>query len=593
MKRPFLLSITVCSVIIISIAQQQQDLFDYEEEVVGNSWYDLQSNAACQNRIYLFDDGTLGAVWTFSLDYYIYADRGTGYNFFNGENWDGLPVERIEADRCGWPSYAPWGETGEIVVAHYSGAAYDGLVFSKRGLHGTGAWMISDFFGPPGHEGLLWPRMVTGGENHNHIYLISLTRPTANGGNIYQGLDGAILYSRSTDGGESWDIQNVALPGIDSTEYYKLNGDSYAWAEPRESNVAFVVGSWEHDLFLMKSTNYGETFEKTLIWDHPYDPVTQTFLADTFYCTDGSLHAAIDMEGMVHVVFGIASVIYDDGDWLRPDTVDGIVYWNETMPAFSDNPNALNPNIHPESELIKDYNLIGWMQDVNGDGQLTLMQEFGMYQARGISTMPQLVIDQANRLFLIYSSITETFENGLQNYRRLWMRSSLDGGITWGQFYHYASDDLAHIFSEFSYPSCAANSDDNIYLIYQLDNEPGLNIYGGGDFYNEQHYRVAKIPKDDIVGISQTKKTIPGLIVFQNQPNPFSDQTIIKIKLDKPSLLKLELYNITGQQVFESTTLGTIGQNAFTVSAGNLYDGVYFYKVSSEEKSVTKKMIVR
>ena len=83
-------------------------------------------------------------------------------------------------------------------------------------------------------------------------------------GLLYQGINGALLYSRSQDGGETWDIQNQILPGMDSSLYHEFTTDAYAFAEPRDSIIAFVIGSWEHDCFLMKSTNFGETFQKTL-----------------------------------------------------------------------------------------------------------------------------------------------------------------------------------------------------------------------------------------------------------------------------------------------------------------------------------------
>ena len=46
---------------------------------------------------------------------------------------------RIETDRCGWPSIAPLGENGEIVVSHYAGNQ-DGIAINTRATKGTGDW---------------------------------------------------------------------------------------------------------------------------------------------------------------------------------------------------------------------------------------------------------------------------------------------------------------------------------------------------------------------------------------------------------------------------------------------------------------------
>ncbi len=565
---------------------------DPEEETIGNSYYELQSNAACQNRIYLYPDGTIGTVWTFGLDFPSYQDRGTGYNYFDGNNWNDWPEERIESDRTGWPSYAPLGEIGEIVISHYSGADIDGLSYCTRPQKGEGDWEENIFYGPPGHEHLLWPRMVTGGQDNNIIYLIAITAPVPNGGTIYHGIDGALLYSRSIDGGLTWPQQNILFPELDSSNYKTIMGDCYAWAEPKDSIVAFIAGSCNHDLFLMKSTDYGENFEKTIIWDHPYDNGYQVIPEDTFYCTDGSIAAAIDVQGKVHVAFGISKAYHDEiySYHILWRDVDGLGYWNEDMPGFSTNLNALNPYSHPESELVVDETLIGWSQDINGNGIIELMDDWGAYRVHGISSMPQIVIDELNRIIVVYTSVTEIFNNGVQNYRRLWIRSSLTGGNSWGQFYHYAENDSTHIFSEFAYPSCAANSDENIYVIFMQDHEPG--IYNEG-VPGENLYYFTKIPKDEIVGIKENEKVINELEVSQNFPNPFSEISTVKVNLRTQSDLSLEVFSLLGQKVYESELINAkSGINTLNIEAKYFSSGVYFYAVSAGDVTVTKKMIV-
>ncbi|MEZ5197145.1 MAG: hypothetical protein R2764_12280 [Bacteroidales bacterium] len=54
----------------------------------------------------------------------------------------------------------------------------------------------------------------------------------------------------------------------------------------------------------MKSTDGGDTWDKTLIWEHPY-PMWFNEVTDTFFCMDGSFDVELDMNGMAHLVFGI------------------------------------------------------------------------------------------------------------------------------------------------------------------------------------------------------------------------------------------------------------------------------------------------
>ncbi len=563
-----------------------------EETIVGGTRYDNQSNATCQNRLYVFDDGTIGATWTRSTDDGSWADRGTGYNYFDGNDWGSAPTAQLEEVRTGWPSYMPLGENGEMTIAHGS----DGLVICQRPTKGTGDWTYSSRPGPTGHEYIIWNRTVTSGIDHNRIHSIATTASTVYSGTPYEGLNGAIVYSMSNDGGGFWDMENVILEGMTSDEYVGFQGDTYAFAEPKGDIIAFVVGESWYDLFLMKSVDGGETFEKTLIWQHPY-PFFDTenpIVTDTFYCADGANTCIIDDNGKVHVAFGINRSISDGTTLSWYPFVDGIGYWNEDMPAFSDNLHALDPYGHPESELIEDYNLIGWTQDVDGDGQITFVgtttDAIGLYYV-GLSSMPQLVLGQNNDLYLVFSSVTETYDNGIANYRHIWARASPDGGETWLDFVDLTSS-LIHIFDECVYPSCASYSDDYIYLEYQSDAEPGNAIWGTLHPPTDNNINFMKVLKLEITGVKENKELITRDRVSQNYPNPFRESSTIYVELDQSVDLQLEVSNLSGQLVYSKTFKGHNGNNKLQIDGSMLSQGIYFYTVTAGESRVTRKMIV-
>jgi len=60
--------------------------------------YDLQSNTSNQNRIYYYEDGTIGVTANFRT-----TDndntRGTGYNYFNGTAWGTKPTTGLKPRR--------------------------------------------------------------------------------------------------------------------------------------------------------------------------------------------------------------------------------------------------------------------------------------------------------------------------------------------------------------------------------------------------------------------------------------------------------------------------------------------------------------
>jgi hypothetical protein len=432
-------------------------------------------------------------------------DRGTGYNFFNGNFWDSIPTQRIEPEKTGWPCYFPSGPNGEMVVAHYSGGTQNGnLALSKRNNKGTGDWLTTPFFPPAGASGLLWPRAVSGGTDNDIIHMIAVTTPTGAGGQIYMEQDGALVYSRSTDNGQNWDIQNSVLNEIGSTFYSGFLADVYEFAEPRGNTVAMLIGDPNCDLILMKSTDNGTSWIKTIIWQHPYP--YQTYPTDTFYCPDGAHSIAIDTSGAVHVAFGINKrYVNASGIFHWFPLVGGIGYWKEGMNTFSSNKNALSPYGDIGTELISDYNFIGWEQDVNNNGTWDILGEPGLYYL-GTSSMPQLVIDEQNRVFMFFSAVTETYNNGSQDYRHIWARGSHDCGQTWGDFIDLNATP-AYINSECVFPSCAPGTDQAIHLIFQHDNEPGMAVRGDEHPFAENAIEYMKLYKASLI-----EDTLTGVI---------------------------------------------------------------------------------
>lgn len=565
-------------------------VYDLEEEQIGVTVYDNQSNASIPKKMYLYPDGTIAATWTRGMDASDFPDRGAGYNYFDGTNWDDWPEERIENIKTHRPTYAPLGENGELVVSHVS---FQGLYLSTREDKGTGDWDYENFPGPTGNPFILWNRTVTSGVDRNQIHMLALTLPTSHGGTIYAGLDGALLYSYSTDGGNSWYWDNDILDGMTQNDYVGFTGDNYTFAEPKGDVVAFTVGDTWYDLFLMKSIDGGETFEKTIIWEHPYPMWQFGTQTDTFYCADGAHSLVIDDNDMVHVAFGITRTNSDDANTYFYPFIDGVGYWNEDMPTFSNNLNALSPYGDPGSELIVDHNLIAWTQDVNGNGEIDLLEEIGSYWI-GLSSMPQLIIDDQDRLFLVYSSATETYNNGFKNYRHIWARASMDGGDSWGIFTDITSE-FIHTFDECVYPACSPTSDDNIYVLYQADPDPGTAVWGSQHDWVENKVMFSKIPKADllITGIEENKKSLNEYDVSQNFPNPFHSFSEVKVNLRKEANLAFYVTNLAGQKVIESSIANAKpGMNKLKIDASGLTPGIYFYTVQAGESSVTKKMIV-
>lgn len=559
-----------------------------EDVAIMMTLYDLQSNAAMQQRFYRYDDGAMAGIATFSHDN-TYTTRGTGYNYYDGTAWGPQPTAGIEANRTGWPAYAPLGPNGEIVVAHSS--ATTPLYINRRDTRGTGDWTQTELFGPVDAAGLLWCRMVTNGTDHMNVHIFALTSPTGNGGTVWNDMDGALIYNRSLDGGDTWDGW-VQMDGMTSAEYLKFGGDAYAWAQPRGETLAFVVGDSFNDQFIMKSTDNGDTWTKTIIWDCPYDLWTGVDSTDGhFYSSDGCSAAAIGPDGKVHVLFGLQYSFGDIGGatyWTI--NMDGLIYWNEDMPEL---PQDLNPDT-----LDAHGNYIGWVQDTsifNED-----ISHYAFYY-NSMSSMPALVVDDYDQVFAFWSSMTENEDPYGFFFRHIYARASVDGGATWRDTIVDVTGDVIQQWTEFVFTSVANQTTDMIYLIDQDDDLAGNYLQSSNSGYQGQmeitnnNITCMEIAKADIIqwGVGVNDKPAETFTVAQNSPNPVTGRSVIHVRLTQPGNLSMTLHNVIGQQVM-NLNKGAVhaGSHQFSIDGSGLPAGIYFYTVTVDNQSITKRMIV-
>lgn len=80
--------------------------------------------------------------------------------------------------------------------------------------------------------------------------------------------------------------------------------------------------------------------------------------------------------------------------------------------------------------------------------------------------------------------------------------------------------------------------------------------------------------------------------VSQNKPNPFNNTTLISYTAAKSGKMDLTVVNMLGDVVYQRQLSAKAGENNFQLSAANLEQGVYLYRLSNGEHTITKRMIV-
>lgn len=136
---------------------------------------------------------------------------------------------------------------------------------------------------------------------------------------------------------------------------------------------------------------------------------------------------------------------------------------------------------------------------------------------------------------------------------------------------------------------------DDLYSVYFIDKNRGWAVGGwhttilsttdGGDNWNIQY--------STVTSVNDSKSQPIEFTLNQNYPNPFNPSTAINYSIPKSGFVTLKIYDMLGNEVAVLVNgEKQAGTYDITFNSGNLSSGVYFYRITAGEFSVTKKMIV-
>lgn len=80
--------------------------------------------------------------------------------------------------------------------------------------------------------------------------------------------------------------------------------------------------------------------------------------------------------------------------------------------------------------------------------------------------------------------------------------------------------------------------------------------------------------------------------ISQNSPNPTHSKTEVFVNLVHAGNIEIKVSNVIGNQVYKNSIAGHSGVNPVSFDVSKYKAGVYFYTVSDEKNSITKRMIV-
>ena len=86
--------------------------------------------------------------------------------------------------------------------------------------------------------------------------------------------------------------------------------------------------------------------------------------------------------------------------------------------------------------------------------------------------------------------------------------------------------------------------------------------------------------------------SVQNVIVHQNRPNPFTDETYIAVELPEELDVTVKVYDMTGKVIKKISGVYSQGYNEILINAAEIEtSGVFYYEVSTKLGAETKKMI--
>lgn len=604
-----------------------------DETIIGNTFYDLQTNNSISNRLLLNNDGSISAAWTFSPNAIQtttppFPSRGSGYNYWDGNAWlyPAGPTARQEPIRTGFTNIVVTPAGKEMLISHSSGTNDSNRIsIAWRGTKGTGAWTM---YYPWGYAFDTWPKAVASGVTGNeNVYVIfqgsGASANTASPARVVLGQTGPLYFAKSTDGGQTWGPKTtIAL--IDSNFYCGFGGDDYS-IHAKGDTIAISFAGEYTDVGLLKSYDAGASWEKQIIQKHPifkygcsdrdtrYIPDEADTTVDTVYSNSGDVKVLIDNNGMCHVWFG--DFEYHDADstddlYNPHDYADNLFYWNETM-----GPDTSNGWTHS----VRPYVSIAAAQDFNGNGFIdtpndtfttcTNRRPWGDYRG-GLTQMPSAGIDANGTLYLTYQTVVEAPRADTTSFhalhRHVFMMTLAQTGGTynpanWTYPYNLVPDQASGGYGEFQegvFACMAPRVDANFaYVLYQRDDAPGHGLAADNTcdkLFNLGNSSDIILVKANVTTVGIASVNSNDLFVSQNYPNPSFGTTYVNVGLKKSASVKIEIHDVIGKLIYsENKGQMPAGSHSVYMNTAGYETGIYTYTISAGGEKTTRKMIVQ
>jgi len=523
-------------------------------EVVGTSHYDYQTNGSSGNRIVKDAFGAIHIAWMNGIGSW-QGDRWVYYNYrdeFGAWSWPGEGTQVNEAQGAGYTQLSLLSD-GRAVPAYHSvgNDLYVGIAVDL--IAGFGDFTELDAPECPCDSYYVWPYETIDRSGRIHLAFVE---------NSGTGTPQPLCYVRSDDEGNSWSEPELADTLMDISQVLTSS---------RVSDKVAIV--FTHPRTLVDP----DQFNNDMCYYESLDGVTWNFEV-----------------GIVNVTN------YQMMDTLRAYTdCDAVYDYNDNLHLLWNTPYYDEPN----SQITLAECLLWHWSEATG---ITMVANAWWLSTpgawnRSISKM-SLGVDENNNLYALWTQFTDDdrsaqgrFSNG-----ELYVCGSDNGGATWSPRINVTNSPTPDCWpgecDSDHWSSLAETVDDFLHITYMNDKDAGgIPQTEGVDVEsNVMYLAVDTTVVWTAIGVEEEEVSLPVTFgLKQNYPNPFNASTTIDYVTLTSGEVELAVYNLRGEKVEVLVNKAMpAGAHTVTWDASNVATGVYYYKLSSSEGTITKRALL-
>ena len=529
-------------------------------DTIGGTTYDWWTNGPRLRMLVNSPTHGVHALWMYSTattgtDF---ADRNMRYNYYDysTHTWNWIDADYMQSGVNVFDKRAGYGNidadsTGiAIVGCHVTGTA--GVVprAARDAAPGAGIFEYAD--GEPVLGVCQWAPIAVGKDGQMNVFPITAAYD--------------LSYSHIAAG--SWPTYSTPVTGEVPSPGFPTHNIAASKVSSKVSLVWEISTDVPEDAYQMHSTDGGIT------WDTPSNLVPPTAFGNgsdsltSYHIT--SLFPWYDAQDRFHVVCNLNPVINDTA-YIIPSQIwhycpDNTPQWSRITIATCD-PTNLQASVGYNASYACRPNI-----GQDNDGNLYVAWE---------------QFDSAN------------VEQSTSRLRAdIFVSGSNDNGVTWPDSALKLTDAGTH---SMRFPSIidqavdGGSDPDTVYILYEIDSISGFFVQSEGPA-TPNPVVVQKIPGDQIPkgipGVAE-HSAVPVRLATAAEPNPFGGRTRISYSLPKAGDVSLVVYDVTGRPV-QTLVSGRheAGRYTATWDAKRAAAGVYFYTLTSDKASITRKLIL-